>query len=84
MSLGQGSGAAPMGLRNIITLADNAYKRLWHAINMESAISARIFLLAAITYVDDTAISCTGPNSMAYQMTPLFQISKKPPMTGEC
>jgi hypothetical protein len=28
MSLGQGSGAAPMGLRNIITLADNAYKRL--------------------------------------------------------
>jgi hypothetical protein len=28
MSLGQGSGAAPMGMRNIITLADNAYKRL--------------------------------------------------------
>jgi hypothetical protein len=54
MSLGQGSDAAPMGMRNIITLADNAYKRLGHGINMESSISARIFLLAAIIYVDDT------------------------------
>jgi hypothetical protein len=54
MSLGQGSGAAPMGMRNIITLADNAYKRLGHGINLESAISLRIFLLAAIIYVDDT------------------------------
>jgi hypothetical protein len=54
MSLGQGSGTAPMGMRNIITLADNAYKRLGHGINMESSISAPIFLLAAIIYVDDT------------------------------
>jgi hypothetical protein len=54
MSLGQGSGAAPMGMYNIITLADNAYKRLGHGINMQTAISMRIFLLAAIIYVDDT------------------------------
>jgi hypothetical protein len=27
MSLGQGSGAAPMGMRNIITIADNAYTK---------------------------------------------------------
>lgn len=54
MSLGQGSGAAPMGMRNIITLATNAYKRLGHGINMKTAISTRIFLLAAIIYVDDT------------------------------
>jgi hypothetical protein len=30
MSLGQGSGAAPIEMRNIITLTDNAYKRLGH------------------------------------------------------
>ena len=54
MSLGQGSGAAPIGMRNIITLTDNAYKRLGHGMNTRSAISQRLFLLAAIIYVDDT------------------------------
>ena len=54
MSLGQGSGAAPMGMRNIITLTDNAYKRLGHGMTTHSAISQRLFLLAAIIYVDDT------------------------------
>jgi hypothetical protein len=54
MSLGQGSGAAPMGMRNIITLADKAYKCLGHGIHMKSSISAHIFLLAVIIYVDDT------------------------------
>eukprot|EP00956_Cyclotella_meneghiniana_P026710 scaffold58429_cov56-Cyclotella_meneghiniana.AAC.2 len=54
MSLGQGSGAAPMGMRNIITIATNAYKRLGHGIRMQTAISQRLLLLAAIIYVDDT------------------------------
>jgi hypothetical protein len=54
MSLGQGSGAAPIGMRNIITLTDNAYKRLGHGMNLSSSISQRIFLLASIIYVDDT------------------------------
>eukprot|EP00956_Cyclotella_meneghiniana_P028760 scaffold67902_cov49-Cyclotella_meneghiniana.AAC.1 len=54
MSLGQGSGAAPMGMRNIITIATNAYKRLGHGIHMQTAISQRLLLLAAIIYVDDT------------------------------
>ena len=54
MSLGQGSGAAPMGMRCIITLADNAYKRLGHGMSCKSAIHQRIFILAAIIYVDDT------------------------------
>lgn len=54
MGLGQGSGAAPGGMRNIITLVDNAYKRLGHGMSAASCLSGRIFLLAAIIYVDDT------------------------------
>jgi hypothetical protein len=54
MSLGQGSGAAPIGMRNMITLADNAYKRLGHGLEARTSITARLFLLAAIIYVDDT------------------------------
>lgn len=52
--LGQGSGAAPIGMRNMVTLATNAYKRLGHGFNSKSSITERIFLLAAIIYVDDT------------------------------
>lgn len=54
MSLGQGSGAAPIGMRNIITLTDNAYKRLGHGMDLKSSITQRLFLLASIIYVDDT------------------------------
>ena len=54
MGFGQGSGAAPGGMRNIVTLVDNAYKRLGHGMAATSSISGRIFLLAAIIYVDDT------------------------------
>ena len=46
MGLGQGS--------NIITLVDNAYKRLGHGMEAKSNITGRIFLLAAIIYVDNT------------------------------
>eukprot|EP00956_Cyclotella_meneghiniana_P036851 scaffold131293_cov46-Cyclotella_meneghiniana.AAC.1 len=54
MGLGQGSGAAAGGMRNIITLVDNAYKRLGHGMEAKSSLAGRIFLLAAIIYVDDT------------------------------
>eukprot|EP00956_Cyclotella_meneghiniana_P022380 scaffold42322_cov25-Cyclotella_meneghiniana.AAC.4 len=54
MGLGQGSGAAPGGMRNIITLVDNAYKRMGHGMAATSSISGRILILAAIIYVDDT------------------------------
>jgi hypothetical protein len=54
MGLGQGSGAAPTVMRCVITLADLAYQRLGHGINIKTAVSARVFLLAAIIYVDDT------------------------------
>ena len=54
MGFGQGSGAAPHGMRNIVTLAINAYKRLGHGMNTRYSISDRIFMLAALLYVDDT------------------------------
>jgi hypothetical protein len=54
MSLGQGSGAAPIGMRNIITLTDNGYKQLGHGMYTRSAINQRLFLLPAIIFVDDT------------------------------
>jgi hypothetical protein len=38
----------------MITLADNAYKRLGHGLEARTLITARLFLLAAIIYVDDT------------------------------
>eukprot|EP00956_Cyclotella_meneghiniana_P038869 scaffold161364_cov40-Cyclotella_meneghiniana.AAC.1 len=50
MGFGQGSGAAPGGMQNIVTLVDNAYKRLGHGMAATSSISGRIFLLAAIIY----------------------------------
>jgi hypothetical protein len=54
MGLGQGSGATPIGMRSMITLVDNAYKRLGHGINAKFSLADRIFILAAIIYVDDT------------------------------
>jgi hypothetical protein len=44
MSLGRGSGAAPIGMRNIITLTDNAYKCIGHGMYTPSAINQRLFL----------------------------------------
>ncbi|KAL7502290.1 hypothetical protein ACHAXN_001984 [Cyclotella atomus] len=54
MGLGQGSGAAPMGMRGVVTLAVNSYKTLGHGMTATMSRSQRIVLLAAIIYVDDT------------------------------
>jgi hypothetical protein len=53
MGLRQGSGAAPIGMQSMITLVDNAYKRLGHGMNAKFLLADRICLLAAIIYVDD-------------------------------
>ena len=54
MGLGQGSGAALMGMRGVVTLAVNSYKTLGHGMTATMSRSQRIVLLAAIIYVDDT------------------------------
>ena len=54
MGLGQGSGAAPMGMRGVVTLAVNSYKTLGHGMSAKMSRTQRVVLLAAIVYVDDT------------------------------
>jgi hypothetical protein len=54
MGLGQGSGAAPLGMRGVVTLAINAYKTLGHGMQVPFSRSQRLLYLAAIIYVDDT------------------------------
>jgi hypothetical protein len=54
MGLGQGSGAAPMGMRGVVTLVVNSYKTLGHGMKAKLSRSQRIVLLAAIIYVVDT------------------------------
>jgi hypothetical protein len=54
MGLGQGSGAAPIGMRGVVTLAVNLYKTLGHGMKAKLSRSQRIILLAATIYVDDT------------------------------
>jgi len=54
MGLGQGNGAAPPAWSVLSTLIVNAYKRLGHGAKLTSSYMARLFLLAAVMYVDDT------------------------------
>jgi hypothetical protein len=54
MGLGQGSGAAPLGMRGVVTLAINAYKTLGHGMQAPFSRSDHILYLAAIIYMDDT------------------------------
>jgi len=51
---GQGNGAAPPAFTCLSTLIINAYKRMGNGAKLTSSYAARIFLLAAAMYVDDT------------------------------
>ena len=51
---GQGNGAAPPCFTNLSTLIVNAYRRLGHGAVLTSSYMSRIFILAAVLYVDDT------------------------------
>ena len=51
---GQGNGAAPSAFTILSTLIINAYKRLGNGAKLTSSFAARVFLLAAALYVDDT------------------------------
>jgi hypothetical protein len=54
IGLGQGSGAAPLGMRGVVTLAVDSYNTLGHGMQAKMSRSQRIILLPAIIYVDDT------------------------------
>ena len=51
---GQGNGAAPAAFTILSTLIINAYKRLGNGAKLTSSYTARLFLLAATLFVDDT------------------------------
>ena len=51
---GQGNGAAPAAFSAISALVVNAYRRMGHGAKLTLSYTARLFLLAAIMYVDDT------------------------------
>ena len=54
MGLGQGSGSSPPSFLVLSVLIVNAYRRMGHGPKLTSAYMSRLFLLAAIMYVDDT------------------------------
>lgn len=52
----QGSGSAGSAFSALSHLIVNAYKRMGHGAKLTSSYTARLFLLAAVMYVDDTDI----------------------------
>ena len=52
--LGQGSGASPPAFMALSALIVNAYRRMGHGSHMVTSYSARLFILSAVMYVDDT------------------------------
>ena len=63
--LGMGSGSAPPSFAVLSVLIVNAYKRMGHGAKLTSAYMARMFLLAAVMWVDDTDLfhTATSPTT---------------------
>ena len=57
---GQGNGMAPPGFTALSTLVIKAYRRKGHGAHLTSAYTSRLFLLAAVMYVDDTDLTHWG------------------------
>jgi len=51
---GQGNCASPPGFSALSALVVNAYRRMGHGAKLTSAYTSRMFILAAVMYVDDT------------------------------
>jgi hypothetical protein len=82
MGLGQGSGIAPMGMRGVVTLAVNSYKTLGHGMSTKTSRTQRLFLLAAIIYVDDTDLLHWGDFYGISDSAFLSRIQYEPLTTG--
>ena len=54
MGLGQGNTAGPSGFSCLASLAVNAYRRQGHGGKLTSTYMARVFILAAVMFVNDT------------------------------
>ena len=62
MGLVQGSGSAPPAFCVLSGIIVNAYKRLRHGSVLTSAYMARLFVLAAVMYVNDTDLLHLTPD----------------------
>jgi hypothetical protein len=68
--LGQGSGASPPAFMALSSLIVNAYRQMGHGTRVHSLYGSRVFILAAVMYVDDTnllhwPVSCsTDPDEL--------------------
>ena len=59
--LGQGNCMAPPGFLALSSMIVRAYRRMGHGARLTSVMSVRMFLLAAIMYVDDTDLLHWAP-----------------------
>ena len=76
LGYGQGSTAAPPLFSCLSSLIINAYKRMGNGANLTSFYAARIFLLAAAMYVDDTDLLYWGSSPTVYDDKLIAQVQK--------
>ena len=79
----QGNCASPSGFAALGALAVNAYRCMGHGDKLTSSYTARMFILAAVMFVDDTDLLHWAPS---HTTTPdeLVTKSRQPPPTGDC
>ena len=59
---GPGNCASPPGFSALSALLVNAYRRMGHGAKLTSAFTSRMFILAAVMYVDDTDLLHWAPS----------------------
>ena len=73
---GQGNGAAPPGFAALSALLINAYKRMGNGAKLTSSYTARMFVLAAVMYVDDTDLTHLAPSQLTSDADLFKQVQK--------
>ena len=76
LGYGQGSEAGPPSFSCLSSLIINAYKRMGNGAKLTSCYAARIFLLAAAMYVDDTDLLHWGSSPTVDDDELIAQVQK--------
>ena len=74
LGLGIEARAGPPAFAVLIMLIVNAYKRMGHGAKLMSAYTARLFLLAAVMYVDDIDLLQREKSLTAYNKELIEQV----------
>ena len=80
---GQGNGWAPPGFGALSSIAVNAYKRAGGGAKITTPRSGRVFLLAAVMYVDDTDLLHWAPKARTNDKDLIKQIQRDVNLWGE-